>query len=214
MNNVTLILAAKGFLSGMAIAAPIGPVGVLVLRRSMLRSFASGVSTGLGATFADSFLAGALALGLASVSGFFDHWVNEFKTFGGFILIAIGWWVWRTSPPKDPGPKPANKGNIGAFATALALTLSNPMTIVGIAGVFAGMGVLDSVDSRFHACVLVIAVFSGSLAWWFILSEIGRRLRGSTGGLAIRRINQGCGIFIAAIGAIQLLVLAAMTLLD
>ena len=214
MNTVTLILAVKGFMSGIAIAAPIGPVGVLVLRRAMVRSFGSGIASGLGAAIADAALATAIALGLAEVSGFFDRFVAEFKIFGGFVLIIIGWWVWHNSPPRDPGPKPASSGNFGAVATALALTLSNPMTIVGITSVFAGLGVLGTIDTRFQAAVLVGGVFSGSLAWWFILCEIGRRLRGHSNGLVVRRVNQGCGIFIAALGVIQLVALGATALLN
>jgi threonine/homoserine/homoserine lactone efflux protein len=128
MNDLLLFL--KGMFIGLAISAPIGPVGVLVLRRAMLHGFGTGVMSGLGAAIADGVLSGALALGLAAVSGFFDHWAGEFKAVGGFFLVVIGWWVWHTSPPHELKPLPQRRGTVGDLVSIFLLTLSNPMTIL------------------------------------------------------------------------------------
>jgi len=205
MNDV--ILTLKGILIGLAISAPIGPVGVLVLRRAMVHGFGAGIVTGLGAAIADGALTSAIAFGLTSVAEFFDHWVGEFKLFGGFFLLCIGWWVWHTSPPHELKPLAASRASVPTLLTAVALTLSNPMTILGITGVFAGLGVVSAIDTRFHAAILVAGVFIGSLGWWFILCGIGRMLRENTSGTWMRRINQGCGILLALIGAVQLALL-------
>lgn len=210
MNDVLLLL--KGIIIGLAISAPIGPVGVLVLRRSMLHGFATGLVSGLGAALADGALSAAIALGLASVAGFFDQWVAELKVFGGVFLVAIGWWVWHTSPPHHVKSPPPSRGSVGDVAAMFVLTLSNPMTILGLTGIFAGLGVLASVDTRFHAAVLVAGVFAGSLGWWVILCTIGKLLRDRVGGTLLRRINQGCGIVLAAIGAIQIVMLGIRAL--
>lgn len=206
MND--LILFLKGVFIGLAVSAPIGPVGVLVLRRAMLNGFGTGVMSGLGAAIADAFLSALLALGLAAVSGFFDRWAGEFKTVGGLFLVTIGWWVWHTSPPHQLKPLPPRRGRIGDLVSIFLLTLSNPMTILGITGIFAGLGVLAAIDTHFHAAILISGVFSGSLLWWVVLSGIGMLLRDRVSGTVVRRINQVCGIVLAVVGALQIAVLA------
>jgi threonine/homoserine/homoserine lactone efflux protein len=210
MNDLLLFL--KGVFIGLAISAPIGPVGVLVLRRAMLHGFGTGVMSGLGAAIADGVLSAVLALGLAAASGFFDHWAGGFKAVGGFFLVVIGWWVWHTSPPHELKPLPPRRGTVGDLVSIFLLTLSNPMTILGITGIFAGLGVLAAIDTHFHAAVLIVGVFSGSLLWWVVLSGIGKLLRDRVSGTVVRRINQVCGIVLATVGAIQvaLLVVAAL----
>jgi threonine/homoserine/homoserine lactone efflux protein len=210
MNDLLLFL--KGAFIGLAVSAPIGPVGVLVLRRSMLHGFGTGVMSGIGAAIADGLLAAVLALGLATVSGFFDHWAGGFKAVGGFFLIVIGWWVWRTSPPHELKPLPPRRGTVGDLFSIFLLTLSNPMTILGITGIFAGLGVIAAIDTHFHAAVLIAGVFSGSLLWWIILSGIGKLLRDRVSGTVVRRINQICGIVLAAVGALQVALLAIAAL--
>jgi len=207
-----LVLLLKGIIIGLAISAPIGPVGVLVLRRSMLHGFATGVSSGLGAAIADGVLSAVIALGLASVSGFFDRWAGGFKAVGCVFLVVIGWWVWHTSPPHELKPLPPRRGSVADLISIFLLTISNPMTILGLTGIFAGLGVLASVDTHFHAAVLVAGVFAGSLLWWVVLSGIGKILRDRVGGTLLRRINQGCGIVLAAIGAIQIVMLGLKAL--
>lgn len=210
MNDLLLLL--KGMFIGLAVSAPIGPVGVLVLRRSMLNGFGTGVFSGLGAAIADGLLCAVLALGLAAVSGFFDRWAGEFKAVGGIFLVAIGWWIWHTSPPHELKPLPPRRGKAGDLAAVFLLTLSNPMTILGITGIFAGLGVLAAIDTRIHAAILIAGVFSGSLLWWMILSGIGKLLRDRVSGTVVRRINQVCGIVLAAVGAIQVALLAVMAI--
>jgi threonine/homoserine/homoserine lactone efflux protein len=207
-----LLLFLKGVFIGLAISAPIGPVGVLVLRRAMLNGFGTGVTSGLGAAIADGFLSALLALGLAAASGFFDRWAGGFRAVGGVFLVVIGWWVWHSSPPHEMKPLPPRRGTIGDLVSIFLLTISNPMTILGITGIFAGLGVLAAIDTHLHAAVLIAGVFSGSLLWWIILSGIGMFLRDRVSGTVVRRINQLCGIVLAVVGVIQVALLAFMAI--
>lgn len=202
------ILFLKGIVIGLAVSAPIGPVGVLVLRRSMLQGFAAGLLSGLGAAIVDGVLSGVIGLGLAQLSDFLEAWGGLFRALGGLFLLVIGWWVWHTSPPHQPKAMPPRRGGIGDVVSTMALTLGNPMTILGLTGIFAGVGVVASVDTHFHAAVLVGGIFTGSLGWWCILSGVGKLLRDRVGGTLIRRINQGCGIGLAVIGVVQIVLLA------
>jgi len=205
--SAVAILFLKGIVIGLAVSAPIGPVGVLVLRRSMLYGFAAGLLSGLGAAIVDGALSGVIGLGLAQVSDFVQAWGGLFRAFGGLFLLVIGWWVWHTSPPHQPRALPPRQSAIAEVASTMALTLSNPMTILGLTGILAGLGVVAAVDTHFHAGVLVGGVFAGSLGWWFILSGIGKLLRDRVSGTLIRRINQGCGIGLALLGVAQIILL-------
>lgn len=201
------ILCLKGIVIGLAVSAPIGPVGVLVLRRSMLLGFAAGVLSGLGAAVVDAALSGVIGVGLAQVSDFLEAWGGVFRAFGGMFLLVTGWWVWHTSPPHQPKALPPRRGGMGDVLSTMVLTLSNPMTILGLTGIFAGLGVVAAVDTHFHAAVLVGGVFAGSLGWWLILSGVGKLLRDRVSGTLIRRINQGCGIGLALLGVGQIVLL-------
>ncbi|HUG12453.1 MAG TPA: hypothetical protein VMM36_15655 [Opitutaceae bacterium] len=86
------------------------------------------------------------------------------------------------------------------------------MTILGITGIFAGLGMIAAVDTHLHAAILIVGVFSGSLLWWVVLSGIGKLLRDRVSGTVVRRINQVCGIVLATIGAIQVVLIAMRAL--
>jgi threonine/homoserine/homoserine lactone efflux protein len=84
--------------------------------------------------------------------------------------------------------------------------LSNPATILGVTGIFAGFGAAANVDNVAHATLLVLGVFAGSMLWWCILSNLANLLRDKTSGYWMRRINQGCGLALIAFGAVSLIV--------
>lgn len=206
--RIPLIGLAIGF--GMSI--PVGPVGLLVFRRSLLHHARAGIVTGLGAALADALICSILAFGISSVSDFFADHTRLLENVGGFILLAIGYVVWRTSPPREmpktPAPRP---GWFGAFTTSLLITIGNPMTLVGAGAIFAGFAVAARLGSHFDAFILVAGIFCGSTLWWTILSSLASRMREKASGYWMRRLNQGCGIVVALFGLVQIarIVLAA-----
>ncbi len=193
-----------GLAIGLALAVPVGPIGLLVFRRSLLHRARAGIVTGLGAALADATLCAVLAFGVTAISDFIATHTRWLENVGGFVLVVIGYLVWHTAPPKEMPPTPARgPGWFGTFSTALLLTLSNPMTILGAGGIFAGFAVAARVGSMLDAALLVAGIFCGSMLWWVILSNLASLLRDKASGYWMRRINQACGIAIAAFGLVQ-----------
>jgi threonine/homoserine/homoserine lactone efflux protein len=194
-----------GLAIGLALAVPVGPIGLLVFRRSLLHHARAGIITGLGAALADATLCAIMAFGITAISNFLDDHTRLLENVAGVVLLVIGYFVWRTAPPhempKTPPPKP---GWLGAFTTAIFLTISNPLTILGAGGIFAGFAVAARLDNAGKAALLVAGVFSGSMLWWVILSNLACKLRDKASGYWMRRINQGCGIAVAVFGLVQI----------
>ena len=194
-----------GLAIGFSMSVPVGPVGLLVFRRSLLHHARAGIITGLGAALADSLLCSILAFGISAVSDFFAKHTATLENVGGFILLLIGYIVWHTSPPKEmpktPTPRP---GWFGAFSTSLLITIGNPMTLVAATAIFAGFAIAARLGSHFDALLLVAGIFCGSTLWWIILSMLASSLRDKASGYWMRRLNQGCGIAVAIFGLIQI----------
>ncbi len=194
-----------GLAIGFGMSVPVGPIGLLVFRRSLLHRARAGIITGLGAAFADALICSVLAFGITAVSDFFNNHTRLLENVGGFVLLAIGYIVWHTAPPhempKTPAPRP---GWFGAFTTSLLLTIGNPMTLVGAGAIFAGFAIAARLGSALNAALLVAGIFLGAMLWWTILSNLACKLRDKASGYWMRRINQGCGIVIAVFGVVQI----------
>jgi threonine/homoserine/homoserine lactone efflux protein len=166
---------------GFSIAAPVGPIGVLVLRQSLGGGWRAGVASGLGAALADLIYGALAAAGVRAFAG----QGRAVALAGGAILLVLAWRSWR----ERPAQKPAGAG--GVFATFL-LTLSNPMTILSFAAMVASVGA--AAPGWF-----VAGVFLGSMAWWVLLSLTASRFAGA---LAHRGalLNRVAAVTLAAFG--------------
>jgi threonine/homoserine/homoserine lactone efflux protein len=203
-----------GLAIGFGMSVPVGPVGLLVFRRSLLHRARAGIVTGMGAALADALLCSILAFGITAVSDFLAHHTRLLENAGGFVLLAIGYVVWHTSPPREMPTTPAPRaGWFGAFTTALLITIGNPMTFVGAGAIFAGFALGARLGNHFDALTLVLGIFCGSTLWWVILSTLASKLRDKASGYWMRRLNQGCGIAVAVFGLVQIVrvVVAACT---
>ncbi|MDX2142127.1 MAG: LysE family transporter [Rhodospirillaceae bacterium] len=170
----------RGAIIGVSIAAPVGPIGILCIRRTLASGMAAGFCTGLGAAVADAVYAAIGALGITAVTTWLIGNGTPLRAAGIGLLLWIAWSTWR-SPARDP-----NESNdagasslLGAFAQTFALTMANPMTIISFAAIFAGSGLgMAKAVGLDHAAALVCGAFVGSLAWWLILSGSVAHLRG------------------------------------
>jgi len=208
---ITIELFAKGLAVGLAIAAPVGPVGVLCVRRTLSEGRLVGLSAGLGAAVADAFYGGIAAFGVAAVSGFLLDHLDALRLIGGVILCLLGYRSFhaRTSPPALDVSEPdgraarwaAHPGALGgAFGSTFLLTLTNPLTILSFAAIFAGLGLGDAGGDPVLAGLLVLGVFLGSAFWWLGLAVGVGALRRAIGQGLMRRINQASGLMIGAFG--------------
>ncbi|HTY50753.1 MAG TPA: LysE family transporter [Steroidobacteraceae bacterium] len=194
----------KGLILGLAIAAPVGPIGVLCIRRALGQGAATAFIGGLGAALADAIYAFAGAFALSAIA----QWIVEERMalglLGGVFLLYLGARTFLSKPGlpalRPGGPPP---GAWPAFLSTLLLTLANPMTILSFAAVFAGVGVPPSGIVSGHseaALLLVSGVFLGSALWWLVLSIVAGSLRWRLGPRALQGVNWACGTALTAFG--------------
>lgn len=193
-------LLFKGLGMGFAIAAPVGPIGLLCIQRTLTRGRWSGVLSGMGAASADALYGCIAGFGLTALAGFLLTWQTELQIAGGVFLLYLGGQTWRSLPAIQQAPgQPIRTGLLGDYLSALLLTLTNPVTILAFLAIFAGLG-LAAERSHFAAGWLVVGVFLGSLLWWVLLAGTVGLLRGRLTPVRLRWINRASGILIAGFG--------------
>ncbi len=185
------------------IAAPVGPIGVLCIRRTLAEGRISGLVTGLGAAAADGCYGGVAAFGITAVSDFLVGNTLWLQLAGGAALIAIGVRTFRV-PPASAGGAGEPVALPVAFGSTFLLTLTNPTTILSFAAIFAGVGLGSAAGDYAAATILVIGVFLGSALWWLGLSFGVASFRRRLGPAAMGWINRLSGAFIGAFGVIAL----------
>lgn len=201
-----IALFFKGMILGFSIAAPVGPIGILCIRRTLQYGKLSGLVSGTGAAVADAIYAIIAAFGLTMISNFLVAGEYWFQLLGGFFMIYLGGKIFFTKLIPNRA-EVAHKTLLNDFFSVFILTLTNPMTILSFFAVFAAIG-LSSINAPFFdAFLLVLGVFLGSFAWWFILSEGVALFRGKISDEFMLWVNRFAGVTIFLFGLIALLAL-------
>jgi len=159
----------RGIIIGFAIAAPVGPIGVLCIQRTLNRGTSFGFVSGLGAATADAGYGIIAAFSVATVFNFLSAQKIWFSLAGGLYLGYLGIKTFR-SVPENQIETSNSMGRLSAYFSIFFLTLTNPMTIFAFAAVFAGFGFGDTAGNYLNAVILVVGVFTGSAMWWLALS--------------------------------------------
>lgn len=158
----------KGLLLGFSIAAPVGPIGLLCIQRTVAYGRRSGLVTGLGAATADGVYGTVAAFGLTAISGFLVGQQFWFRIVGGIFLVYLGAKT-LFSKAAEKAASPDRNNLFSDYASTVFLTITNPMTILSFAAVFAGLGLADT-GGHGPAVWMVAGVILGSALWWFALS--------------------------------------------
>jgi threonine/homoserine/homoserine lactone efflux protein len=196
---VDLELVLKGMAIGLAIAMPVGPIGVLCIRRTLAYGTLVGLVSGLGAATADAFYGMIAAFGITFVATFLVSQQIWLKLVGGALLVYLGVKTFLSKPATEPAAT-GGKGLIGAFLSTLGLTLTNPMTILSFAVVFAGVGVGTVSGDYWGAALLVLGVYAGSALWWLLLAGGVGLLRSRFTYRGLWWVNRISGILILSFG--------------
>ena len=194
----------KGLIIGFSIAAPVGPIGVLCIRRALAKGRTSCLLSGLGAATADAIYGCIAGFGLTFISNFLISQQVWLHLIGGMFLCYLGLKTFLSRPAEQAA---SAKGNslVGAYASTFFLTLTNPITILCFAAIFAGLG-LGSVTRHYgSAAALPLGVFIGSAVWWFILSSSVSMFRTKLNPRELSWVNRISGIVITGFGVIALL---------
>jgi threonine/homoserine/homoserine lactone efflux protein len=196
-----LTLKAAGF--GLAVAAPVGPMSLLCMRRTLARGWRAGMATGLGIATGDGLYAAVAALGLAGVSSFLFAHERPLHIAAGLLLLWLGAKTVRMGEPARPAETAREASWPAAFAGAVALTLTNPPTIITFAAIFTALAPPSGFDAAVAAAT-VGGVFGGSLLWWCGIAGAVSLFRHAMGPRTRRWIDLAAGLALAAFGLIEL----------
>ena len=194
----------KGILLGFSIAAPVGPIGVLCIRRTLTEGWASGLVSGLGAATADAFYGSVAGFGLTFISSLLLGQRTWLSLIGGLFLCSLGV---RTllSKPAQTAASVGGKGLLGSYVSTFFLTLTNPMTVLSFAAIFTGVGITNSAGDYTSSALLVGGVFIGSTLWWLTLAGGASLFRDRFNTNSLRWINRISGVVITVFGLLSLL---------
>lgn len=182
-----------GVFVGLAVAAPVGPIAVLCIRRSLTKGAFSGLATGLGAASADATYGLLAAAGLAG-TGLLVSYAGPLRIAGAILILLLGLVSLRNffGQHRDVQIETDGRGLTGAFASTYALTLSNPMTILAFAGLIAGL----ASGAQGGAFYLVAGVFAGSALWWLILVSVTVAIKNRLSGEVTRWLDLASGLML------------------
>lgn len=206
---MSVLYLLRGLALGFAIAAPVGPIGILCIRRTLADGRLAGFVTGLGAATADACYGAVAAFGVTAVSSVLVGQRLWIHVIGALFLTWLGLRTLLAAPHATPSAAlsptsevPAQRGLLAAWVTTLGLTLTNPATILSFAAIFAGLG-LGGVGSM-AAGLTVAGVFLGSALWWLLLSGGVSLLRTRFDASAMRAVNIVSGLALLGFAAFAL----------
>lgn len=194
----------KGIIVGFAITAPVGPIGILCVNRTLSRGRASGFISGLGAVTADGFYCAIAAFGITLVSNVLTGHQILFRLVGGSFLLFLGARIFFLDPQDEIDL--ANKGNlVSDYFSGLLVTLTNPVTIVAFVAIFAALGLGTMKKDFLSASMMTLGVIAGSAGGWAILSGVTNGLRLKFRPSVLKVVNRISGVLIFAFAVVAFL---------
>ena len=201
---MNLVLFLKGVVVGLSMAVPVGPIGILCIRRTLLEGRLSGFVSALGLATADVVFGCIAGFGLTFISDFLISQQFWLRLIGGLFLCAIGLKVLMTKFVEQEVTS-RGKGLVGAYTSMFFLTLTYPMTVLIFLGIFAGLGIGSTKGNYLAIAALVLGVFIGSILWWASLSIFVGSLRDRFRTQNWQWVNKISGILITGFGLAVLL---------
>jgi putative LysE/RhtB family amino acid efflux pump len=195
-------LLARAVVLGFTIAAAVGPISLLTIRRTLAHGRVYGLASGLGVALADATYAAIAAFGLTAVTGLLVGGRTLLGVVGGAVIVWLGWRT-LTSRPIEPGGgtdqgRPARPGLAGAVVSIYALTMTNPMTILSFAALFVALGLVGT--GGLAAATVTFGVLVGSGLWWVVLTALVGWLRSRVTLGALGWINRASGLVLVTFG--------------
>jgi threonine/homoserine/homoserine lactone efflux protein len=193
----------KGILLGFSIAAPVGPIGVLCIRKALHHGRLSGFVSGLGATVADLLYATVAALGLTLVADLLEEQQFWLRLIGGTFLIYLGIKTFFSKDFESKKNPPPSKSLLSDFLSTFFLTLTNPLTIFAFFTLFASFGLTGIMEEKPNIAPLLLGVGLGSSLWWILLSEGIVFFRKKIGGRLLHWVNRIAGTALSVFGLLS-----------
>ncbi len=186
----------KAWLIGIAVAAPVGPIGALCIRKTLEMGLLGAIAVGLGAALADSVYGLVAALGLTAVSHFLLQNTMVIRVFGGLFLLYLAYKEVKSTSGDAASPLSGNLYKL--IGGVFLLTLANPMTILSFIGIFASIG--SGAPTTLETLTMVVGIFLGSMTWWLILGAIIVKIKHKLSEVWIQRIRYLSALLLAGFG--------------
>lgn len=207
MNELAhVFLIGPGIVIGLIAAAPIGPVNLICIRRTLQYGTLNGFVSGLGAALGDGVFAIVTGFGLTAIAQLIEGLSTALQLAGGLLLLCFGLYTYFSKPPsrletraeaKEKGPSTLARAMLSTFA----LTMTNPATLLGFTAMFTGLGGLVGDDASFFGAAFVVGgVILGSALWWLMLTTFVGLLHAKIDDHVMRIINHGSGLLVALFG--------------
>lgn len=201
MADTTLALFAQSLLIGFSIAAPVGPIGLLTIQRTLQQGTGAGLATGLGAAVADAVYGAVGAFGVTALIEAMTAARLPLAAGGGAFLLWLAFKTWRSPVAEAAAQAPGGSGLLRCFAGTFVLTLSNPATILSFVAVF---GALAGRMATASPWTMIAGVLLGSALWWLLLSVAVGGLRERFDVRWRRRVNLASALLLAGFALWQL----------
>lgn len=196
----------KGIIIGIVVSAPLGPVGVLCIQRTLNKGRWCGFVTGIGATFSDLLYALLTGYGMSFVADFLSKHILYLQIFGSILLMIFGIYTFRSNPTKSIRPTSPNKGTyLHNMLTAFMLTLSNPLIIFLFIGLFARFGFLSNNINIFEHMTGYAGIAIGAVLWWFLITFAVNKVRKHFDVRGIWIINRIIGAIVVIVSIVALI---------
>jgi|ERR1035437_3858408 Putative threonine efflux protein len=196
----------KGIILGLTVSMPLGPIGIILINRTIKRGMFSGFFSGLGLASADTLLALLSGIGYAVIISFINKERFIISLIAGLIIIGVGLKIFLSNPVKDiRNREKVNKSLWRDYYSVFVLSISNPYTIFIFVAFFSGVHINGNVKPELVPFFLIPGVFVGAISWWFFLSYFVSRFQKKIRLRVIVRINKVAGIVVIVIGVIVLL---------
>lgn len=202
---VDAVVFIKALIVGLSIAAPVGPIGLLTIQRTIDRGFRIGLATGLGAAVADGMYGTVGALGVTWLITALTVARGPLALGGAALLLVLAWRTWRTPLTSTAATAPTS-GVWTAFGSTVLLTLANPATIVSFIAVFGALAA--GVGGTVSPVTMIVGVFLGSASWWLFLASLIAVTRHRFDDAWRRRISVGSAAVLAGFAVWQIVVAA------
>jgi threonine/homoserine/homoserine lactone efflux protein len=196
-------LFLRGIAAGFAISAPVGPVNVLCVSRTITKGWRAGVVSGLGAASADTFYGAIAGFSITIVIGFLIREQSKLRLFGGILLMLLGIWYYFKQP-ESLSKQGGARSDHSDLVTTFLLNLTNPTTVLSFLAVLAVLG-LSEQRPAWLTLIMIGGIFAGSMGWWLILTGITNHFRERFNDRAMVWMNRIGGIAIGAFGVVMFL---------
>lgn len=207
MNQIQTIIEIllKGFAIGIVVSAPLGPVGVLCIQRTLNKGRWFGFVTGIGAALSDILYAILTGFGMSFIFDYIDKNIFFLQLFGSVMLLLFGIYTFRSNPVNSIHPSSGKQGTyLHNLVTAFFVTLSNPLIIFLFIGLFARFAFMQPGILLFETITGYLGIFAGALSWWFGLTYFVNKVRTQFNVRGIWLLNRIIGAIVVVVSLVVL----------